>query len=359
MSLSVRSSIFILATSAIVAVGVAVKLREASERTDDGDRGLRGASNFVEQGRTHTKDLAKRISRAQHIAFVGNSMLGTRIDKDTINELAKPREVAILKEGNTFSAVWYLGIKQIIESPTPPKNVVVFFRDRMLTWPTFRLNDNAVEFLQGMMESNGVDPLVDRYLPAEGEDNDGFFNELEAIHARVTEPNDAMITRIEDLALDVTKIEKDKDKRRFAMSERFSMENLRHDLPADIQDEVTTMSTVSSDGYETPNDFHDALAESLLPAMVNLCRENGVRLILVRVKRRPDAKGYRESSPELDQYISDLSKWLAERDVPFIDAAPISPFTEADYADGDHVSAESRPAYTRWFWKQLTPHLAP
>lgn len=286
-------------------------------------------------------------------------MLGTRIDKDTINQLAEPRKVAILKEGNTFSTVWYLGIKQIITSPTPPKNVVVFFRDRTLTWPSFRLNDSTVEFLHGMMETSGIDPLIEHYLPPEGDEDDGFLNEIESIHARVTEPNDEMITRMEDVALDVTKITEDKYERRFAMSKRFSMENLRHDLPADIGDEVTTMSTVSSDSYETPNDFHEALKESLLPAMVDLCHENGVRLIVVRVKRRPDATGYRESSEDLDQYISALSEWLAARDVAFIDASPISPFTEADYADGDHVQAESRPAYTRWFWKQLAPHLAP
>lgn len=311
-------------------------------------------SSYLE-GVEQREMIDRRIGGKPDVAMIGNSMLGTRIDKNLIREISGDERVIVLTEGNTFTPIWFLTLKQLCEAPTPPKVVVIFFRDRFLTWPGFRFDEISESFALGLMGDHRS-PAVLEYFADGGDDSWG--GELVRLRKLMAEPDVAMNDRVSDMAMDLTKLENGKDERSEAMNERFSLGNLRHDVPDDLGEELESLDQVTMNGYTSPTEFAVALEDSLLPEMVKLTKEKNIQLIFFRVKRRPDADtGMLPDTEALDQYLADMRTWLEARDVVFMDGNDSAEFTLKDYADGDHISKKARPAFTRWFWKELQPYL--
>jgi hypothetical protein len=83
---------------------------------------------------------------------------------------------------------------------------------------------------------------------------------------------------------------------------------------------------------ENVMDFKKQIGDSFLPEIIRLCQENDIQLIMVRMPiLRFD--GDRLSPPQLNRYIQDLSIYLEESDIPFLDfeqmEMPIEYFTDA------------------------------
>ncbi len=344
--------VLILFVVAGVTVSVLPRMLATSSIGSEPDEVLQES---FEKGEEQMEVVRKRMRSSPGVVLIGNSMLNSRVDKKLLREISGSFHAEALTEGNTFSPVWYLTMKEVAQSEEPPRVMVIFFRDRFLTWPGFRFNETGEAFARGMMAGD-EDPLVTK-LFATGEEP-GLKDDFAELKDVLKEADGEGVDQIESLAMDLTKISSDKDERREAMNRRFSMENLRSDVPDDLGDEIESQNEVTMNGYTNPAEFSRALKNSLLPDMVRLAKENGVRLIVYRVKRRPDMdSGLRASSESLERYLRDLNEWLGERDVLFLDENASTEFTVEDYADGDHISRNVRPAFTRWFWSQLLPHL--
>ncbi|QQL46008.1 hypothetical protein [Sulfuriroseicoccus oceanibius] len=343
--------VMVLLCAIVAAMVLSVVLRVQAEEAAQ-EKGLRSDGvDYFDEGTEQRETMLKRLGRSQDVVLIGNSMLGSRIDRHLLRQEAAPLRADLLKEGNTFSLVWYLTLREVCATSEAkrPKVAVIFFRDRFLTWPGFRSNDNGIAFAEGLAGGGPLSEEVMRRVDG----TLGDANALESSLAYLKSPSDAAVTRVSDWALDATRLAHGKEERREYMNERFSLGNLRHDLPADVGSELLTDGEVMMNGYTTPEKFADALEGSFLPAMVEMAREANVQLVFFRVMRRPEKNGMPEQSESLDQYLSDLRAYAGQQGVLLIDENDTMPFSVSDYADGDHVSDESRPAYTRWFWQTL------
>jgi len=91
------------------------------------------------------------------------------------------------------------------------------------------------------------------------------------------------------------------------MNDLFAFEQLRPMPDADMAMEQSLAN------------FDEQLSQSILPEFVRLARDNGVRFVGVRVKRRPGPDGVTPETPAVQQYVRDLRAWLESEGGALID----------------------------------------
>lgn len=273
--------------------------------------------------------------------FIGDSMLGTRIDPLHLGRISSTHDenVGFLFHPGTGPAWWYLAFKNhLVASGIRPRVTFVFFRDTNLTDTLFRLET----LVGGALDRVALDrePELDAIVAG------ARRGRWAPVHTLATRAYEADVTtewmepglrrwfvntRFPDaqarLAFD----------RR--LEERFALATLRPDVQAELGD-------VSVDA-----DFARDLPHSVLPAMLQLAREQGLTLCFVRVQRRPNGSTPPPQSPALRRYVTDLSAWLTANGAVFHDDWGAPGLTEDMYGDGDHVGDRVR--YTEYFRARL------
>ncbi len=288
------------------------------------------------------------------IVFMGNSMLNTRIDQRVFTS-ETGYSSAFVSKASTATAVWYLYLKNIIAPlEVKPKVVIIFFRDRFLTWPAYRTTGIYGTYLESLRL--GRDPVVEQVLwnPAKANSSglqSRFDYALRASYGIGNQPANARGI-LADLAFDLTGFGVGKATRRSQMAVRFGLDNLRHDLGDDIGNDISWESA------ETPIAFSPSPEASFLPHILDLARESGFTLLFYRVKRRCDVDGDRGDDPQLIPYLDDLSHFISEHGGYFVDESD-APIPSAWYSDGDHIGLAHRPDYTRRFWNKIRSTLEP
>src|SRR5687767_10160187 len=72
------------------------------------------------------RELLKR--QKPHVVFIGNSMVYTRFDERTLNQLVRPTRVHLLATSAAQSALWYAKLKYTVAaSRVPVRRVAIFF----------------------------------------------------------------------------------------------------------------------------------------------------------------------------------------------------------------------------------------
>jgi hypothetical protein len=255
-----------------------------------------------------------------------------------------------LWSGGWSSAIWYLALKNVIIPASPrPQTVVFFFRDHYLTDPTFRVTG---EYKKGVDELTGPDePLLERlaYLNAMNpltyqlNQNWSLFQKREHLKKALESNVKSWVGSVYGYP-DVESVNQN-------IQRLFGVDNLLAEELGNTQlksEEVTNKNLY---------DFQKSLPVSFLPAMVEIARENAVRLVLVRVKRRREVEGL-PTPAGLDGYICDLKQWCAKEQVPLIDFSEDTRLTLEHYADGDHLNrGEGRTLFTQLLVEQLEPYL--
>lgn len=277
--------------------------------------------------------------------FIGDSMLGTRIDPIQLGEISSTHDelVSFLYHAATGPAWWYLAFKNhLVASGVKPRAVFVFFRDTNLTDTFFRL-ESQYGFGFGLDDvAHAEEPELDAIVAAR---KGGLRARVHTATVRLYETDVAtgwlepgirrwfVNWRFPDPA----------DRTRFdrALNERFDLANLRADVAADF-----------SDANEAA-DFARDLPTSVLPLMVDLAKRHGIQLCFVRVQRRPSGSVPPPQSPNLVRYVADLKAWLAANGALFHDDWGDPELPESIYADGDHVG--DRRHYTAVFRRRLDP----
>ena len=276
------------------------------------------------------------------IVVIGDSMAG-RIHKRRLEELAGTAVAPSLRNA-TGSAHWFLIFKNyVVASGHRPRAVVVFFRETNLTDPMFRLGDpyrvNA-DYLSHEFEPElnaavasrtqgawfRVHSAVDRAYQVE-QTRRWLEPELAAFPARAVAGSAAP-----DLLS--------------SLNTSFALDRLRPAVAAD-------MAAVSGE----PLDFGRDVQRSVLPAFVSLAREHGIKLIFVRVLRRPENGRAPSEPPALQQYIRDLGAYLQANGAVFRDDRYYPGMASLPYDDGDHISRVAMVPYTELFFEQMAAHL--
>ncbi len=277
------------------------------------------------------------------LVIIGDSMAG-RIHKRRLEELTR-EPVAPLLRNATGSAHWFLIFKNyVVASGVKPRAVIVFFRDTNLTDPMFRLghpyrtNADALSYdyeaeLNDAVASRsdgawfGVHTALDRIYQVARVRTwlEPRFAELpaQAVAGRGAAP--AMVTEL---------------------NAAFTLDRLRPAVAADM----------AADQGGEPG-FRRDVQRSVLPAFLALSRQHGIKLIFVRVLRRPEGGRAPAESPALRQYARDLAAYLDAGGAVLRDDRDYPGMASLPYDDGDHISRVSMVPYTELFFEQMAKHL--
>lgn len=275
--------------------------------------------------------------------FVGDSMLGSRVDPVYLGDLAGNEQVAFLFHAGTGPAWWYLAIKNyLIPSQVKPRVVFIFFRDTNLTDTLFRATGNNRWTLDEAAREH--EATLDRVMASRL--NGGWrgvaagVNHVYAVD-RIAPVSDAFVRQVPMRAVVAPEALEDFEHR---LNEFFSIDALRPFTQADIAEEEAERT-----------DFADELKTSVLPEMLRLSKVAGYRLCFVRVQRRPLGRKPPDQSPALRHYLADLETYLRANGAEYYDEYGDPDYPEAVYADGDHIRREFRSRYTELFRQKLDP----
>jgi hypothetical protein len=275
--------------------------------------------------------------------FIGDSMMGTRIDPVYLGEVSSTHDeiVSFLFHPATGPAWWYLSFKNhLVASGITPRAVFVFFRDTNLTDTLFRLDSlygNALD-----EAAHEIEPDLNRIVGAR---RAGMWAAVHTAAVRAYETDVAtgwMEPAIRRWFVD-WRFPDSASRARFdqTLNERFDLANLRSDVAADLA------------GANESADFARDLPTSVLPLMLTLAKEHGIQLCFVRVQRRPHGATPPAQSENLQRYVRELKAWLESNGALFHDDWGDPELPESIYADGDHV--RDRRHYTAVFRKRLDP----
>jgi hypothetical protein len=278
--------------------------------------------------------------------FIGDSMLGTRIDTTYLGELSTTgREIALaLAAPATGPGWWYLAFKNIVvASGVEPHWTFIFFRDTNLTDTMFRLESQYGNVLDRVARDQ--EPEFDRLIAARRQ---GVWARLHAIVNRAYELDLARMwmepaiqqwftrSRHPDLQAQLEFHQ--------SMEETLGLDHLRADVASDLS------------STDTP-DFARDLPTSVLPELMRLSAEHHLPLCFVRVQRRPIGKKPPAQSKALRRYVSDLKAWIEANGGLFHDDTGDPEMTLDLYRDGDHIADRRR--YTEIFRRRLDPLFRP
>lgn len=283
-----------------------------------------------------------RAVRARWV-FIGDSMLGTRIDPRVLSELSNRDGVGMVMQAGSGSAWWYLALKNVVAaSAVKPRYVFVFFRDENLTDPMFRATGTYRWSLDLVARAH------------EPELNEVFAANLAGPWFKVHE--------FVDQGLDVQRLSLWGERRLrelplgwFARPDQhaefeahvnaaFYLDRLRPIPEADMQRADDALL-----------DFGRDVERSVLPDMLRTSARHHLPLVFVRVQRRPTPDGPPPQSEAMTKYIADLKSWLEARGAQFYDDTGAKELTLDLYEDGDHIDGSKREFYTTWFRRRLAP----
>jgi hypothetical protein len=283
-----------------------------------------------------------RRGRPQWV-FIGDSMLGTRIDPILLGELSTTHDelVAFLYHAATGPGWWYLSFKNhLVASGITPRAVFVFFRDTNLTDTLFRLEGHYGNTLDEVARPE--EPELNALVAARRR---GIWSRAHTTAVRVYETDVAtgwLEPAIRRWFVNF-RYPDPSERLRFdrSLNDRFDLANLRANVAADLG------------GANDTADFARDLPTSVLPSMTALAKQHGLQLVFVRVQRRPNGTTPPPQSPTLTRYVADLKAWLEAQGAIFHDDWGDPEMPESIYRDGDHVA--DRRHYTRVFRARLDP----
>lgn len=273
---------------------------------------------------------AIREAQPQYVV-IGDSMAGVRINPATLSRRVD-RTVAGLYHPGSPVAYWYLAFKNLVVL-NELKNIrgaVFFFRDDQLTTQV------VVDPLLLDRVARAEEPELDRVLAAH---RLGRFSRVHRA-ARAAYQYDRTRAWLEPRLTRAPAIVADDPAALLASinNEIFALDKLRKFEASDLAQADDAML-----------DFDRQVDRSLLPAILQLAKDAGIRVAFVRAQRRPTETGPPPQSEALTAYLQQLERYLTARGAYYHDdrGDPEQPLSI--YADGDHLTGRGRELYTERF----------
>ena len=269
---------------------------------------------------------------------IGDSMAGTRIAPGHLSRLVGGHGLAALLHPGTGSAYWYLAFKNwIVNAGLRPRTVIFFFRDENLTEPLFRVYPGSLDRVARAQE-----PVLNEILAARM--NGTYVAAHDA--ARRVYQFDRTRAWLEPVLLRAPVAWSARRSARKKLLDTinnnvFTLEALRPMAAAD-------MLAAGDDAL----DFDRSLPTSVLPEIIRISKQSGVRVAFVRVQRRPSGTRPPVQSEALQRYVAKLGAYLAANGALFRDDWGDPDQPERIYEDGDHIAREYQRHYTELFFRK-------
>lgn len=281
------------------------------------------------------------------LALMGDSVLEQGVDGQALSEALNTPSYPIAVPGST-APFWYLILKNIIlESEPHPDNVLVLYRDTILTLPNFHVNGGYVGELDQFATAHEDVLLKRAYL--------NFLNPLEKF-ALTWFPLYSSRQQVTDLAdyyarnmLPALVLPCRGDCLDRAHAIIYHIDNVVPEFQeaALVEDEEFLFTARAMD-------FDASVDESFLPEIIRLCKENDIRLILVheRTLLFPSAAAEPKA---LQEYRRALAEYLQANDVTLLDFSYDPRLPEEYFTDVLHMNAAGKAAFTQLLAEALKP----
>ena len=284
------------------------------------------------------KDYQSLIAKQKpQVLFLGNSVINSGIDD---SQFALLTDLKTLKFGfpGTVSAYWYLMIKSNIATASkPPKYLLLFFLDNLLTTPDLGVNGAYQTMIDELAGENETVLLKKAYLnkcdPVEGylDSHYSLFGERQTLKDKI---DNRLKYTLPQLLQNCAKPCLDQ-----ALDETFDAKNM---LPL-----ILMQSEVNPEEWSGKNwDFNALVEKSFIPDMIQITREKGINLILVREKNIK-LMTLEDESKDMRKYFQDMSNYLEKEGVPFLDFAHNPDLTLDMFRDEMHLNPQGRMIFTR------------
>jgi len=291
-------------------------------------------------------------AKSPEFVFIGNSMLWSRIDDKHLSTLLGGRPVHSIVNFGGLSGIHYLALKYLlIGSGVKPERTFIFFRSTTLVNPQARTRGPYFDKLIRRI-SPGPDEVFLKI--AYGRHTDLKVRLADWLECRFPVMRSQDFVR-EQLSRGAARLavagSADVDDGflktlRRQVNRRLGFGNLNKagknglDIEARGLDDNTNFL-----------DFDALVADSFLPAILDLAAEQGLPLAFIRVQERPQAAGMPPDSPEMVEFIRALQDYLARHDAAFYDFTGDPAITLDMYALGDHIREPKD--YTDIFFQRL------
>lgn len=279
--------------------------------------------------------------------WIGNSMLGTRIDQAVLEEALGPHCCYVMWTAGAESAWEHQALKNhVLAASHVPKRVFIFFRDTYLTRPSYRAQDIYWWRIERL--SHDEEPALERAMSASRTWQETLEYQLGRLYP-IQKRRVLASAMVEGLAGRLASGHAGGSGTAGSRyNELFALDRMR----------LIESDDTASDANDASNyDFAARVGDSLLPSMIAHARRAGVDLVFVRVQRRPTAQGPKVQSPQLQAYLADLRHYLAKHQVGFYDFTGDPELTLERYLDGDHIRPEWKRGSTENFLLRLQDKL--
>lgn len=276
--------------------------------------------------------------------WIGNSMLGTRIDPDVLAQKLGENCCYVMATAGAESAWQHQALKNhILAAEHKPKKVFVFFRDTYLTRPSYRAQDMYWWRIERM--SHAAEPQLQKAMAASRTWQEKLEYELGAIYP-LQKRRPLATSAIERVAGGRAPWSEAAPGSKF--NQLFELGRLRQ-----MESDDTAFDKADPAHF----DFAGTVETSLLPSMLKLAKEAGVELVFVRVQRRPTPAGPRAESEELRIYLAQLKDYVTYKGAGYHDFTGDPELTLDHYLDGDHIRPEWKRESTENFLRRMQPFL--
>lgn len=272
------------------------------------------------------------------VILLGNSVINSGLDLSLFEQLVHHRTIKFSFPG-TASAYWYLLIKSnIVTSKPPPRYLIIFFLDNLLTSPTLGVNGPTYQALIDEVAGENETVLLKKAYLSQISPLEGFLDSHLPVFGERATLKEKIDNRLKYtiplflLKCNKTCLDADLDK-------AFSQVNM---LADNFTQTKETADPVSGYGW----DFEESVEQSFLPDMINLAREKGIQLIFAREK---DARfmNLEDESSQMRRYFQQLTDYLSSQHVLYMDFAHEPSLTIDLFRDRMHLSPDGRMVFTR------------
>lgn len=277
--------------------------------------------------------------------FIGNSVLHSRIDVQYMDEILAPKKSYLLFQRGSGSAIFYVLFKHhLVHSGIEPDCVFIFFRDTLLTEPRTGLPDWLWSSACHWFTSTDTvfDQLVSGMAFDWRVDVHQRLREMYPVHQRRRQFQQAIQRTTDpwwsDLPMSDAEIKE-------SVNTLFAPGNMRNLQQAEQAQMVQQLVS--------PFDFQNKLENSFLPHIIRIAKKENLKLCFVRTKRKPASGSVIRQSPELQEYINELSGYIESKGFLFADFTDDPEITVDWYSNKDYLKEEYRERYTRKFIDKL------
>jgi hypothetical protein len=271
------------------------------------------------------------------IVLLGDSTLQTGVDRTLLSELMG-RKISKFDIQGSASAYWYLVLKNnIVVAKQLPKVVVIIFRDTILTAPGFRVHGGYFVQLDEYADEHESLLLERSYL--------NFMNPLEkwseqyfplyGARGQIRQETDGLIRYSLPGWLGC-----DRDCTEYSLYEVFTSADME---PGQLQNAVAAAETYLYTSSQL--NFERQVNKSYLAEMIRLTKDNGIQLVLVRLKNETLSKGNLETRA-VKTYMNDLFEYLHTQNVLFLDYGTDSRLKNEHFNDSLHLNPDGKRIFT-------------